>query len=218
MPFDLDMHPGLRRQGESARSAGRGIANAGCIILAGLFAFSSHATAQERILPRDYALTVYAGKLTDSVWEDTFASDTRLLDSRLLVAALSRTLHRAPSGDYSWEVEGQIGKHSGMQDHWEFNLLGALRWHRFPWSDTLRSSAAFGLGLSHASEVPEVESMLKGESEKLLAYWYMEVTLGPRDSDWQASLRLHHRSTAFHLLGDAGGSNALTLGIRYEFD
>ncbi len=188
-------------------------------LLAGLIAFSmQNAAARQGELPKDYAFTLYAGKLTDSVWEDTFSSDARLLDSRLVVAALSRTLYRAENRDYSWEVEGQIGKHSGMQDHWEFNLLGALRWHRLPWSGTLRSSAAFGLGLSRASEVPEVEVMLKDDSEKLLAYWYMEVTMGPRDADWQAALRLHHRSTAFHLFGDAGGANALTMGIRYEFD
>lgn len=168
---------------------------------------------------QDYALTVYAGRLTDGDWHESFGPGTHFIDSDLVVAALSRTLARSPDRSRGYELEGQIAKHTGIQDNWEYNLLGAVRWHRLPWSDTFNSTAAVGLGVSYATSVPRAEtSIINSASEKLLAYWHLELTLGPPRSDWQASLRLHHRSTAYGLFGDNGGSNAVALGVRYSFD
>ncbi|MEW5770719.1 MAG: hypothetical protein AB1831_10200 [Pseudomonadota bacterium] len=166
----------------------------------------------------DYALSVYAGRLTNGDWIESFGPNTHFIDSDLVVAALGRTVARSHEGALTYELEGQIGKHSGLQDHWEYNLLGAVRWHRLPWSGRLHSSVAAGLGLSYATEVPAAEAtLINGASEKLLAYWHLELTLGPPRADWQATLRLHHRSTAYGLFGDDGGSNAITLGVRYAF-
>ena len=92
-----------------------------------------------------------------------------------------------------------------------------LRWRRFPWSERFNSSAAFGLGLSYATELPPVEVALEGESQKLLIYWVMELTAGPLASPWEISLRLHHRSVAYGLMGEEGGMNAVGLGLRYRF-
>jgi hypothetical protein len=89
-----------------------------------------------------------------------------------------------------------------------------LRWNRFPWSHLVASSAAFGLGLSYATELPPVEVELEGESREWLVYWVMELTAGPTDAPWSVSLRLHHRSVAYGLMGDEGGMNALGLGLR----
>jgi len=33
---------------------------------------------------------------------------------------------------------------------------------------------------------------------------------------WAASLRIHHRSVAYGLMGDEGGMNAVGLGVRYR--
>lgn len=167
---------------------------------------------------RDVALTVYGGRLTEGEWEESFGIGTQFIQSDLIVAALGKTLSRSPDGGRSYELEAQIGKHSGLQDNWETNLLAGVRWHRLPWSDRLNSTAAIGLGLSYASALPRAEVTLNGGSEKLLAYWHLELTLGPPRSDWQASLRLHHRSPAYGLFGDRGGSNAVALGVRYAFD
>lgn len=185
---------------------------------AGLSATSSHANTETAGL-KDYALTVYAGRLTDGDWHESFGPGTHFIDSDLVVGALSRTVARAADQSRSYEVEGQITKHSGIQDNWEYNLLGAIRWHRFPWSEKLKSTAAIGLGVSYASDVPRAEAtVINNGSEKLLAYWHLELTLGPPQSNWQASLRMHHRSTAYGLFGSNGGSNAVALGLRYEFD
>ncbi len=168
---------------------------------------------------RDNALLIYAGKLTGDPWYQSFGPGSHFLDSNILVAALSHTLGRSPDRRYSWEIEGQIGRHSGIQDHTEFNLLAGVRRHRLPWTSTLNSSVGVGLGLSRASEIPRAEAtLIKDASEKLLAYWHIDLTLGPPHDDWQAMLRLHHRSTAYGLFGDSGRSNALTLGVRFDFD
>ncbi|MDO9226790.1 MAG: hypothetical protein Q8M09_01235 [Pseudomonadota bacterium] len=168
---------------------------------------------------KDYALTVYGGRLTDGDWHESFGPGTNYIDSDLVVAALAKTLSRSADGGRSYEVEGQIAKHSGIQDNLEYNLLGAVRWHDLFWSDKLNSSAAIGLGVSYASSVPRAEAtIINSGSEKLLTYWHLELTMGPPKSDWQASLRMHHRSTAYGLFGSHGGSNAVTLGVRYEFD
>lgn len=168
---------------------------------------------------RDYALTVYAGRLTDGDWHESFGPGTRFIESDLVVAALAKTLARSADGARSYEVEAQIAQHSGLQDNQEYNLLAAVRWHQLPWSETLNSTAAIGLGVSYASSVPRAEAtIINSGSEKLLTYWHLELTLGPPKADWQASLRMHHRSTAYGLFGSNGGSNAVTLGVRYEFD
>ncbi len=79
------------------------------------------------------------------------------------------------------------------------------------------TSAAFGLGLSYATELPEVEVEIEGESQQLLIYWVMELTAGPLRSPWAVSLRLHHRSVAWGLMADEGGMNAVGLGVRWKF-
>lgn len=112
----------------------------------------------------------------------------------------------------------QAVRHFGEQTHWEFNAIPiSLRWHRFPWSRSVATSAAFGLGLSYATDLPPVEVELEGETRRLLVYWMMELTAGPVDSRWAFSLRIHHRSEAYGLMGDAGGMNAVGLGLRYRF-
>lgn len=167
---------------------------------------------------KDYAVTVYGGRLTDGLWLETLTMNADFIESDLLVAAVSHTLARSSDHSRSYEVEAQVGKHFGLQDNWEYNLLGVVRWHKLPWSGKLASSFAVGLGVSYAPEIPPAEVQLYGVSEKLLAHWHLELTLGPPKSNWQASFRLHHRSAAYGLFGDNGGYNALALGVRYQFE
>jgi len=98
-------------------------------------------------------------------------------------------------------------------------LLSAIRWNHPFWREHFDSSAAFGMGLSYAEEISRTEAtIIKSSSEKLLAFWHLELTLGPPPSNWQTLLRLHHRSTALGLFGKDSGSNAVTLVVRHAFD
>ena len=170
--------------------------------------------------PADSALTGYVGRITTvNAWHNivTEPSEVEFADAYLAALALSYTLAGYREDALSLETEGQVVYNFGDQSHWEFNALLASRWHRFPWDESLATTMAFGLGLSYATEVPEVEIQLEGSSKQLLIYWMFEMTFAPPGSRWAASIRLHHRSKGFGLMADDGGMNALAAGIRFEF-
>jgi hypothetical protein len=171
--------------------------------------------------PGDWSATMYGARISSQPgWEDILldSAGTEFVDSYLLTAAVARQYAAAFDDALAIEAEGQIVRHFGDQTHWEFNAVPViLRWNRFPWSNRIASSAAFGLGLSYATEMPPVEVALEGESREWLVYWVMELTAGPVDSPWAISLRLHHRSVGYGLMGDEGGMNAVGLGLRLQF-
>jgi hypothetical protein len=168
-----------------------------------------------------WILTAYAAQISSEVgWEDVLANPfgADYIDAYLVALALGHQYASLSDDALVFEAEGQVVYNFGDQHHWEFNLVPVVaRWQRFPWSEKLATSAAFGLGLSYATEVPEVEVEIEGDSEQLLIYWVAELTAGPVAAPWAVTLRLHHRSTAWGLMGEEGGMNALGLGIRYRF-
>lgn len=168
-----------------------------------------------------WAATFYVARVSSEVgWEDILLDPVgaRYVDAFLAVAALSRQYAGFKQGALVLEAEGQVAWNFGDQEHWEFNLVPVVaRWQRFPWDERLATSAAFGLGLSYASEVPTLEVELEGDSDRLLIYWVAELTAGPRAAPWALSLRLHHRSVAWGLLGEEGGMNGMGLGLRWRF-
>ncbi len=169
--------------------------------------------------PKENAFSLYAGQMTNNHWDDFFrGQEVMEEDSYLLVAALSRRL-----GGYrdllSYEVEGQLVRHFKLQDHWEFNALGVLRWEPFFWDRWLETSAAFGMGPSYATQKPTVEVENDGDTAKFLLYWMLELAVVPYrgQPDLELLTRIHHRSNGYGLFADEGGSNALAVGFRYRF-
>lgn len=191
-----------------------------CLILSTVFFFVASLAAAVTVVPcyaseRLYALNLYAGRLTANHWEEFFSFGDGWLDFRnsyLLAATLSRRVGRY-GNKISFEVEGQAVKHFKDQDHWEFNGVVAARWEPFWWDDFLDTSLAFGLGPSFATKKPVIDS--EGQN---LVYWMIELALGLPESPQTAFIiRIHHRSNAFGLVGDEGGSNTLALGLKYRF-
>jgi len=169
-------------------------------------------------LAQDFALAIYAGQLTKEKFESAISPEAEFADATIVVAAGSWTFSRFFDGKLSCELEAQVGKYFGDQDHWEINLpIIGFRWHRFPWDDHLATSFAWGIGPSYATEVPAVEMETNESSNRWLIYWFGELTLGPPTANWEALMRLHHRSDGFGTVADDGGSNALCAGIRYRF-
>jgi len=167
---------------------------------------------------KDLSLTVYGGRMTDGNYGKALSKNVEFVDAYILVVALAWTAGRYFDDALQLEVEVQIGKYFGEQDNFEFNLPVIGRWQRFPWNSAVATSFAFGLGLSYATEEPEVEKMTHdGITEQLLAYWVAEITLGPPESIWAVVLRLHHRSTAFGLFAETGGSNTFAAGLKFRF-
>jgi hypothetical protein len=164
-----------------------------------------------------YALNLYAGRLTSNHWEEFFSSELDFKDSYLVTAALARRIG-AYEDKASFEIEGQIVKHFNVQTHLELNALFAARWEAFWWDDVLDTSVAFGLGPSYATDEPEIETEINGNASQFLIYWMLELALGLPDYPRIALItRIHHRSDAFGLIPDGGGSNALAFGLKWRF-
>ena len=132
--------------------------------------------------PDAWAATVYGARISSETgWEDIILDPigADFVDAYLVAGAISRPYAFYRDGALSLEAEGQVVYNFGDQDHWEFNVVPiVVRWHKFPWSHRVETSAAFGLGLSYATELPEVEVEIEGESQQLLIYWVMELTAG----------------------------------------
>jgi hypothetical protein len=179
----------------------------------------STAFAEEPTAVQDFAVTIYGGRMTDSDFGDTLIGQFDFVDAYVVVGALAWTFARYYENALSFEIEGQVGKWFGDQHNWEFNLPVAVRWSKFPWGNYVATSLAYGLGPSYASEEPEEEIKLNDSTKKFLVYWFGELTLGPPESNWAASLRIHHRSGAFGLVEEQGrgGSNTVAVGVKYRF-
>ena len=168
---------------------------------------------------RDWALTLYSGRQTDSGIGGTATFDFKFEDAYFIDLALSRRLYTFR--DYcNIEIEGQIAKHFGDQDHWEFNVVAYLRWLVFPWDAYLDTSFAAGAGVSYATSVPEIEAKNNDDlAARFLGALMFELAFSPpRVPQWGLVIRLHHRSGANGLFsGVKGASNAWAMGIRYSF-
>jgi hypothetical protein len=183
-----------------------------------LFTLLLGTTASETVLAQDFGLALYGGRLTKEKWEKAISPEADYSDSTIVVAAGSWAVTRWFDDKLSLELEAQVGKYFGDQDHWEVNLpILGFRWHRFPWDASLATSFAWGIGPSYATRVPEVELETNDDSSRWLIYWFGELTFGPPAADWEVLLRLHHRSDGFGTVADDGGSNAVCAGLRYRF-
>ena len=118
-------------------------------------------------LTPDYALTIYAGRLTKEKWEQSILPGADFADATIVVAAGSWTVARFFDDKLSCELEAQVGKYFGDQDNWEFNLpIIGFRWQRFPWDRYVATSFAWGIGPSYPTEIPPIEIKTSGSSSR----------------------------------------------------
>ncbi|MFA9479952.1 hypothetical protein ACERK3_16840 [Phycisphaerales bacterium AB-hyl4] len=164
---------------------------------------------------RDWSVTAFIGQWDESRFAEilTFRGGD-MKASYLAGFALNRRIARKANDIVHWEVEASVFRHWRIQDNWEGNLALVVRWTAFPWDRYVNTSAAFGSGVSLASEKPKLE----GTTREFLHHLLAEVEFAPPgDTPWSGVARVHHRSGAFGLYGRHGGSNAITLGLRYRF-
>ena len=168
----------------------------------------------------DWGFTLYRARLSADELIDALLFSAALEDSEVWVAAISKDKWR-PNRHIVFGLEGQLAKHTGpVQHHWEINGLGTMRWLTFPWDRYVDTSAAMGLGVSYATDMPEFEVQAHDTSNQWLAYILVELTAGlPSIPKWQLVLRIHHRSAAYGLFEDnlKGGSNGVGMGINYRW-
>jgi hypothetical protein len=167
---------------------------------------------------RDWALTLYSGKLTDADLTRTATFNFEFENAYLIDLGLSRRLYTFK--DYfDLEIEGQIAKYFGDQSNWEFDLVAYFRWLLFPWDAYLDTSFAAGAGLSCATSVPTIEANNYEETARLLGALMFEFAFSlPQVPQWTFVTGIHHRSGAGGAFsGVRGASNAWVIGIRYSF-
>jgi hypothetical protein len=162
-------------------------------------------------------VSLFGGRACYDTLRDVF-SDREYVDSYMAALAVGRGL-TGYKHYLRLEGEGQIAKHWGKQDHFEFNALLVLRWLPFPWDRYLDTSFAVGEGLSYATDDPEIEVEKHDRTARLLNYLMIELAVNlPQHPQWTLFGRVHHRSGVFGLFdGVTGGSNVVGAGLRYTF-
>lgn len=186
------------------------------LLLAALVTLLPLASAPAAFAEKEWALTVLGGQYSGSKLLE-LGGRADFKDS--YTAGLSVSYQFVDWGRHMrWELEGQMLKHFGEQEHVEFAGSINVRWITFPWNRHLDTSVAFGGGLSAASEVPVLEKRDPENSDAaaLLHYLVMEVAVGLPNSNWSLVGRVHHRSGIFGLFSHSG-SNVLAIGVRYRF-
>jgi hypothetical protein len=162
-------------------------------------------------------VSLFGGRACYDTLRDVL-SDREYVDSYIAALAVGQNL-TGYKHYLRLEGEGQIVKHWGVQDHFEFNALLVFRWLPFPWDRYLDTSFAIGEGLSYATDDPEIEVEKHDRTSRLLNYLMLELAVVvPQQPQWTLFARVHHRSGVFGLFdGMTGGSNVVGAGLRYTF-
>jgi hypothetical protein len=174
--------------------------------------------AFEKYFSRPWSLMIYQGWGTSSDLGQTLVFDIKFEDSYFTGLAVNRKMF--PFWRYfTFELEGQVLKHYGKQEHWELDGLFLVRLHPFILASSINIEFAVGWGLSYAIQTPVIEKENRDNTSQLMSYLAFEVAFTlPEYPEWTLVTRIHHRSGMFGTFNDTyGGSNFLALGLRYHF-
>lgn len=164
--------------------------------------------------------SLYVGQFSNTALNEIVRFNTSLESSEVYVLSVGKELGRYKDR-LGIELEGQVGAHSGQQNHMEVNAAFTLRWHPFPWDRYLDTSLAFGNGISYAFEEPplEIREADDNKTSKWLYYILVELSFSaPQIPQWDYFVRIHHRSSVFGLIdGLFSASNFVGVGVRYHF-
>jgi hypothetical protein len=142
--------------------------------------------------------------------------------SRVVVPSFALTL---PGLNHTFannriELEGQILRHFGQQQHWEGVLAVLWRTGNVALPADLTMNFGFGIGLSYAFSEPKVEGVGRVDAHRYLNYLVFETEFTHRELPrTHLVLRLHHRSGVFGLIAPKhAGSNFIGLGLRFDLN
>ncbi len=164
--------------------------------------------------------SIYYGRFSDTVLIENLRFDHDFENSNVYVLSLGKELGRYKEW-IAVEVEGQVGHHTGRQDHQEFNVALTLRYLPFIWDRVVDTSFAFGNGVSYATGIPALEEEAAGDDQANQWLYYILVEWAfslPSHPQWDLFWRVHHRSGIYsRWAGEDAVSNFVGLGIRYRF-
>ena len=161
-------------------------------------------------------VTLFTASMTEDTSFDVLSLDYTWADSYLLGVAAG-VERQIGASRFSWGVEGQVVRHFGKMDHWEFNVPVVLRYTPpNPWINSFESFA-YGLGLSHATDVPQVEVDRTGESQRNFFYWKAEFEFNLPSENNALLVGVHHRSDGYGVFETDSGSTAVSVGWKRNF-
>jgi hypothetical protein len=164
--------------------------------------------------------SLYRGQFSNKTLIDNLQFDHDFESSHVYVASMGKEVWRYKER-IAFEVEGQVGSHTGKQDNQEINLALTLRFLPFFWDPIVDTSFAFGNGLSYAIQTPALEEKVTGgeRTSQVLYYILVEWAFSlPNHPQWDLFWRIHHRSGVYGRLADEDAiSNFVGVGLRYRF-
>jgi len=168
---------------------------------------------------KPWNVLLFGGRLSSEPMDQVLLLSPDYEDTGFLGAAAGYEFYR--NSLLSFEVEGGAGAMFGNSNGPQVWGAFYARWHRFPWNDWVKTSAAISTGLNYTFKRMEFEerSAAPGPNRKLLHYFSPEVTLAlPRHPDTELVFRMHHRSSVYGLFDCRRcGSDTPTLGLRHRF-
>jgi hypothetical protein len=164
--------------------------------------------------------SIYYGKLSDTVLIENIRFYHDFVNSNIYVLSLGKEVGRY--NDWiAIEVEGQVGHHTGKQEHQEINLAFTLRYLPLFWDHLVDTSFAFSNGVSYATKHPALEAAAAGDEQTNQWLYYISVEWAfslPDQPQWNLFWRVHHRSGIYsRWAGEGAVSNFVGLGLRYCF-
>jgi hypothetical protein len=122
----------------------------------------------------------------------------------------------------SLEIEGQVLRHFGLQDHFEGTLAAVLRSGEIPLFGGLSANVAWGNGFSIALDDPKYEKgpdEIRGVDSRRFQYYMgfeAELTHASQPNIHLVA-KLHHRSGIYGVIAPRHtGSNFIGAGVRFD--
>ncbi len=168
---------------------------------------------------KSFDLVVYQAQAVREIFVEIMSGhEHHYVDAHLTAVGLNYKLP-AFIQRLTFETEGLIVKHDGMQNHWETDLMLVARLTFL--KDTLPVSFAFGKGMSYAWKMPTIEGDEEDDTTNaLLNFFIVEMDVGLPNISWNPRLllRIHHRSGVFGVYcPKTCGSNFLSAGFKVAF-
>jgi hypothetical protein len=116
------------------------------------------------------------------------------------------------------EWEGGVAAAFGREDYLDFRWQVGARWIRFPWNQSVFTTFAVLTGPSIITSISRYEDEY-GNGGHFKNGLTLELTLSPPErQDLVVAFRIHHRSSIFGLIPNAGTpSDFLTIGLKQRF-
>jgi len=158
-----------------------------------------------------WSISLYAGPTTDTITTQIATGHLHIIGAMIGLAG-NRRLAKLGAG-FSLAAEGQVTQYLTHDPYQTVSLGLGVSYDRFPWAAP--TTLAVYVGPSYAFDPPAIG----GQRHPLLNYVSAEFAIQiPEAPNWDATLRLFHRSGAWGLYAQSFDQGTMVgAGLRYRF-